>query len=184
MASVKSPWGSKRIAVTGTSGSGKTTTGRALAQRLGVPFLQLDEVNHLPGWQEAPIEQFRGRVDEFTRGERWVVDGTYHNRIGTLVWERADTLVWLDLPVRVWLLRLLRRVVRDIVTKRDLFNGNRQNWRYAFFVRDSLVSYALKQHFIRRREFPKLFEQLPNLQVVRLRSPRAVERWLAAQEPL
>jgi adenylate kinase family enzyme len=172
----------RRFAVTGTSGSGKTTTGRALAARLGVPFLQLDELNHLPGWQEAPIEQFRGGVEEFTSGDRWVVDGTYHNRIGTFVWERADTLVWLDLPIRVWLSRLVRRAISDIVTQRDLFTGNRQTWRYAFFVKDSLVSYALKQHFVRRREFPKLLDQLPQLNVVRLRSPREVERWLAAQE--
>ena len=167
----------RRFAVTGTSGSGKTTTGRALAAQLGVPFLQLDAVQHQSGWRETPIEQFRATVEEFTRRDAWVVDGTYHNRIGTLVWERADTLVWLDLPIRVWLTRLVRRVARDLATKRDLYNGNTQTVRWAF----PLVWMATRAHFQRRRDFPGVFAALPHLNVVRLRSPGEVERWLSAQ---
>ena len=167
----------RKFAVTGTSGSGKTTTGRTLAAQLEVPFLQLDSVNHLAEWEQSSDELFRQTVEDFTSGDAWVVDGTYHNRIGTLVWERADTLVWLDLPIRVWLSRLVRRVARDIATKRDLYNGNTQTLRWAF----PLVWMALVAHFRRRRDVPSLFETLPQLNVVRLRSPSEVERWLSAQ---
>ena len=59
--------------------------------------------------------------------------------------------------------------------------GNRQTWRFAFFMRDSLVSYAIKSHFRRQRLWPEVFARQPDLQVVRLRSPREVSRWLAAQ---
>jgi hypothetical protein len=71
--------------------------------------------------------------------------------------------------------------VRDIVTKRDLFNGNRQTWRFAFWGRESLVLYAIRAHFRRRREWPDEFSRFPTLEVVRLRSPREVESWLRSQ---
>jgi hypothetical protein len=71
--------------------------------------------------------------------------------------------------------------VRDIVTTRDLFNGNRQTWRFAFWGRDSLVTFAVRAHFRRRQEWPQEFGRFPGLEVVRLRSPREVERWLRCQ---
>ena len=45
----------------GTSGSGKTTVGRALAARLDIPFIELDSIFHQPGWTELPEEEFRER---------------------------------------------------------------------------------------------------------------------------
>ncbi|CAN5305604.1 hypothetical protein BH18ACT12_BH18ACT12_09210 [soil metagenome] len=49
----------------------------------------------------------------------------------------------------------------DVVTKRDMFNGKRQTIRFAFFVKDSLFSWAVKSHFRRRRSFPQLFSEHP-----------------------
>ncbi len=43
-----------RVSVVGCSGSGKTTFGRALAETLGVAFVELDAVFHQPGWTELP----------------------------------------------------------------------------------------------------------------------------------
>ncbi len=90
---------------------------------------------------------------------------------------------WLDQPLPLVLRRLIARAVRDIVTKRDLFNGNRQSWRFAFWGRDSLVGFAIRMYFQRRREWPGEWEPYDNLKVVRLRSPREVERWLGCQAP-
>jgi hypothetical protein len=112
-----------------------------------------------------------------------VLDGLYERKIGDLILREADTLVWLDLRLPLVLLRLVLRAVTDIVTRRDLFNGNRQTWRFAFFTRDSLVSFAVKQHFKHRRVWPSALESHPNLQIVRLRSPREVEGWLERQAP-
>ena len=113
----------------------------------------------------------------------WVLDGLYQRKLGELVLRRADTLVWLDQPLPLVLRRLIGRAVKDIVTKHDLFKGNRQTWRLAFFTRDSLVSFAVKQHFKHRRVWPGAFDGHPNLEVVRLRSPREVEAWLETQVP-
>jgi adenylate kinase family enzyme len=172
----------RRIAVVGVSGNGKTTFSRRLAARLDVPYTELDALNHLPGWVEASDEDLSRDVEAvMNRSEGWVLDGSYHGKLGDLVLRRADTLVWQPLPLV--LRRLVTRAVRDIVTKRDLFNGNRQTWRFAFWGRESLVGYAINQHFRRRREWPARFARVPGLNVVRLTSPREVERWLESQRP-
>ncbi len=173
-----------RIVVVGVSGNGKTTLGRRLAEKLGVPFTELDALMHQPGWVQAKTEKFRRDVEAvMDRSEGWVLDGMYQGQLGDLVLGRADTLVWLDQPLPLVLRRLVKRTVKDIVTRRDLFNGNRQTWRYAFFMRDSLFSFAIRSHFKRRREWPAGIGAPPSLEVVRLRSPREVERWLECQAP-
>ena len=53
----------RRVNVKGTSGSGKTTFARELAEQLGVPFVELDALHHGPNWAEPTNEEFRGRVD-------------------------------------------------------------------------------------------------------------------------
>jgi adenylate kinase family enzyme len=174
----------RRTVVVGVSGNGKTTLSRQLGARLGLPVTELDALNHQPGWMEASDEDFRRDVEAaMSSPDGWVLDGLYQRKIGDLILGRADTLVWLDQPLPLVLWRLVRRAVKDIVTQRDLFNGNRQTWRFAFFTRDSLVGFAIKEHFRHRRNWPAGFGHHPNLQIVRLRSAREVEAWLRAQVP-
>ena len=168
----------RRIAVVGVSGNGKTTLARAAAAKLGVPYVELDALNHKPGWIEASDEELRAAADEATRGDAWVADGSYYAKLGMLVHDRADEVVWLDQALALVLYRLVKRAVIDIVTKRDMFNGNRQTWRFAFWGRDSLVGYAIRMYFGRRRAWPQQFAAV-DTPVTRLRRPREVERWLA-----
>jgi len=51
-----------------------------------------------------------------TAGPRWVVDGSYINRVGSL-WSRADMMIWLDLQSWVVLPRLVRRSVLRIILR-------------------------------------------------------------------
>jgi adenylate kinase family enzyme len=174
----------RRIVVVGVSGNGKTTLSRRLGAKLRLPVTELDALCHQPGWTEASDEEFQREVEAaMSSAEGWVLDGLYQRKIGDLILRRADTLVWLDQPLPLVLRRLVKRAVTDIVTRRDLFNGNRQTWRYAFFVRDSLVGFAIKQHFQHRRSWPDAFADHSNLEIIRLRSPREVEAWLEAQVP-
>jgi len=157
------------------SGCGKTTLGRELARRLDAPFNELDALNHGPNWEQATPEELRSRVELLLAGERWVVDGSYRSKLGDLVLERADLVVWLDLPSRVWIPRLVWRTLRRIARREQLWNGNRETFRNAFFSRDSLLHFALRTYPQRLRTYP---EQLGRYPLVRLRSPREVERWL------
>ena len=165
----------RRVAVIGTSGNGKTTFGRALARRLGVPFVELDALHHGPGWTEATAEELRARVEPIIAQDAWIVDGGYMGKLGDLVVGGADTVVWLDLPMGVWLPRLVRRSVRRIVRREEIWNGNRESLRL-LLSRDSVILFALRHHRRRRREYP---QRLARYNVVRLRSRREVSQFLA-----
>jgi len=166
----------RRVAlIASASGNGKTTLGRELARRLGVPFLELDALVHGPGWTETSDEELRLRVEPIVASDGWVIDGTYQRKLGDLVLRGADTVVWLDLPLRVWMPRLLRRTIRRLWGEEVLWNENRETLRGAFWGRESLFGYALRKHFERRREWPRELSAYP---VVRLRTQAEVDGFL------
>ena len=165
-----------KLAIIGASGNGKTTFGRELARRLDVPCVELDALVHGPGWQETPDAELRALLAPVIASPGWVIDGTYQHKIGYLVLQAADQVVWLDLPIRVWLPRLLHRTARRIRGDEPLWNGNRESWVTALWGRDSLVLYALRAHFHRRRVWPRELARFP---VIRLRSRSEVDQFLA-----
>lgn len=166
----------RRVAVIASaSGNGKTTLARELARRLDVPLVELDALVHGPNWVETPDDELRRIVEPIVTGDGWVIDGTYRRKLGDLVPRSADVIVWLDQPIHIWFPRLLRRTLRRIRRRERLWNNNRETLRNAIFGRESLVVWAFRQHFRRRRVYPT---ELAAYNVVRLRSPREVERWL------
>jgi adenylate kinase family enzyme len=170
----------RRVSIQGISGSGKTTLGRDLAERLGVVFVETDALVHGPGWSETDDAALRARLEPVLADDGWVIDSDYRRKLGTLVLERADTVVWLDLPLRVCLTRLWRRTAVRIRTREELWNGNTESWRSAFWGRESLFAWALRKHVAQRHDLPLLFgrPELGHLRVVRLRTPEAVATWL------
>jgi adenylate kinase family enzyme len=165
----------QKIAVIGTSCSGKTRLARTLAAELDVPHVELDALHHGPNWTEAPRDEFRAVVSEAIAGDGWVVDGSYQGKLGDLVLKRADLVVWLDLPMHTILLRLWRRTMHRIRHRVELWNGNRETWRGAFLSRESLFLWVLKTHADRRRRYAT---SLARFETVRLRSADEAERWL------
>jgi adenylate kinase family enzyme len=166
-----------RVAVIASaSGNGKTTLGRALAQSLGVRFVELDTLVHGPGWVETPDADLRAHVEPIVASDAWVIDGTYQHKLGDLVLEAAEVVVWLDLPIRIWLPRLVRRTWRRMHGQEPLLTGNSESLASALWGRESLVVWAFRTHFRRRRQWPKT---LAHVRVVRLRSTAEVDRFLA-----
>jgi adenylate kinase family enzyme len=170
----------ERIIVVGTTGSGKTTLAGRLADQLGTVHIELDALNWGPDWTMHPDSELRAAVDEATSGHRWVVDGNY-SRTRDIVWPRGDTLVWLDYPLPLILWRLWWRTLRRVFFSERLWNDNRERFWPQFLSRESLFLWALQTYRRRRREYPALLQtaEYSHLEVVRLRSPRKTERWLA-----
>jgi adenylate kinase family enzyme len=164
------------VIVASASGSGKTTLGRTLAERLSVPFVELDALVHRPGWAETPDEELRTLVAPIVASDGWVIDGAYRGKLGDTVLAAADTVVWLDLPRRIWLPRLVRRTWRRVRRREELWNGNRETWRNVLWGGDALLPFALRNYPRRRRLYPV---ELSRFRLVRLRSTAEVARFLA-----
>jgi adenylate kinase family enzyme len=166
----------RRVAIIASaSGNGKTTLGRELAERMGVVFVELDALVHGPGWIETADEVLVTQLEPILASDGWVIDGTYRRKLGDRVLEAADVVLWLDLPIRVWLPRLVRRTGRRLIGREEIWNGNRESLRSAVWGRDSLFGYALQSHFARRREWPAELSAYP---VVRLRTTAGVQAFL------
>ena len=170
----------RRIAVIGTTGSGKTTLARSVAAAIGAPHIELDGLFHGPNWTPAPPEVFRARVSEAIAAPAWVTDGNYSHVLDRMVWSAADLVVWLDYPFSVVIWRLFRRTIRRGLRREVLWNGNRESLRSHFFTRDSLFLWAKNTHWKHRGDWTAAFASpdLAHVRVIRLRRPREATVWL------
>jgi len=174
----------KRVAVMGGSCVGKTTVSQEIAQRLGVPHIELDALHHGLDWQEAPADVFQERVRAAfdAAPDGWVADGNYRAKLGLLVLERADTLVHIEPPFLLTFGRALRRTITRTITREELWNGNREQIRH-LFTRYWIPWWVLRTHRHYAREIPALAAQHPHLEVVHLSSRHDVAELLDSIEP-
>jgi adenylate kinase family enzyme len=167
-----------RVAIVGSSCAGKTTLARSLSLTLGVPHTELDVLYWGPNWTPRPAEEFRHRVQTAVAARAWVVDGNY-SQVRDLVWGHATTLVWLDYPFSLVFPRAVSRTFRRIVSREQLFAGNRESLR-GIIDPDWIPWWVLRTFRRRRREYPRLFRrpEFAHLHVLELRRPREAETLL------
>jgi adenylate kinase family enzyme len=174
----------RRIIVIGSSNAGKSTLAKRLAERLGVPFIELDALHWEPGWVMADRAVFRERVRRAIEPQSWVMAGNYTRQQQDVSWPVADTIVWLDLGLPTLLRRVVVRSWRRWRSRELLWGTNRETFWEHFMLWDperSLISYMIKTHRARRRQF-EAFARDPrwsHLTFIRLRSVEAIDRWLA-----
>lgn len=174
----------RRVSVIGCSGSGKSTTARAIADRLGLRYLELDSIYHQRDWTPKPDSEFTAAVAEFTRAKHWVIDGNYTSHgVADLVWPAADTVVWLDPPRRTVMWRVIRRTLRRVITREELWNGNREPWSNLWSLKPErniiMWSWTRFHHYRMRYRQAQSDGTWDDLEVHRLRTPADVEAFLA-----
>lgn len=174
----------RRVSVVGISGAGKTTVGKAIAETLDLPFIELDGIHHQPGWIELPAEDFRARIEPIVAKPEWVIDGNYTSKgVQELVWPRADTVVWLDLSRAEVMRRVIRRTVRRAATREELWNGNVEPWSNFFDPRPerNIITWTwTRQPGTRQKYEAKIRDrEWSHLHVYRLQEPAEVDRFLA-----
>jgi adenylate kinase family enzyme len=167
--------------VVGCSGSGKSTLAASLAQTLGASHVELDSIYHQPGWTPLSDEEFRARVAAATEPVSWVVDGNY-SVIRDITWSRADTVVWFDLPYLKVLARTIRRTVRRVLTREELWNGNREPLSnlWSFNPEKSIIAWTATRHRVYRQRYraAEVDPQWSGLHFVRLRSQAEADAFL------
>jgi adenylate kinase family enzyme len=167
----------RRVLVAGTSGAGKTTLARAVAEVLGCPHVELDALHHGPGWTKRP--EFEDDVRCFAAGPTWAGEWQYA-AVRDLLLDRADCLVWLDLPRAVVMTRVVRRTVGRGLRGEVLWNGNVEPPFRTFLTdRDHIVRWAWRTHPRTAERVLAALATRPDLPVVRLRTRAEVAGWVA-----
>ncbi len=173
----------RRVTVIGTSCSGKTAFAKRLATRLGSPHIELDALYWRSNWESAPPEEFREAVTTALQPDRWIVDGNY-SQIQDVVWPRATAVVWLNYAFALVFSRALRRTVRRIARREELFSSNRETFRIGFLSRESIPLWVIRTHGRNRRRYRALLggSLAGILDVIELQRPRQTEDFLRSVE--
>ena len=168
-----------RIVVVGTTGSGKTTVGKRIAEILNVPHVEMDALNWGPNWTERPVEVFREELEETINGPSWVIDGNY-SKVRDVYLPRANTIVWLDYSLVTNFWQLLTRTFKRSFKSEVLWNGNVERIQTHLFTKDSLFLWFFKSYWRRKRMYPELFSgpEGMHLDVIRLTGRGKTEAWL------
>jgi adenylate kinase family enzyme len=172
-----------RIVVIGTSGAGKTTLARKIAERLGLPHIELDAINWQPGWRDLDRHdqpEFVRRVAQAIQAERWVADGNYGS-VRDMLWRRATHLVWLDYERPVIMVRVIARSVYRAALGGELWagTGNREHW-HDFMRPSHPIRWAWSTWRQRRQDTAQRLgrSEFAHLVVFRLRRPAEADRVL------
>jgi adenylate kinase family enzyme len=172
----------KRVNVIGTSGSGKSTFSRNLANALGCRYIEMDAVFWRPNWEEPNDEIFFADLEKIISAESWVLDGNY-SRTQPLKWKHVDTVIWLDYGFLRTFYQVLFRSIKRAILKNELWQdtGNRESFRRAFLSKDSIVLWMLKHHKSNRIRYRSIFEgnNFPHVKFIRVASPREAQKILA-----
>jgi adenylate kinase family enzyme len=171
----------KRLIVIGTTGSGKSTLAERIARKFKLNFIELDALQWEPGWQAAPLEEFRERVSKALQASPWIVAGNYHV-VRDLVWSKAEAVIWLDYPLWTIFIQLTQRTFRRWWTQELLWGTNREPFwvHFKLWSDESLYHWLFKTYWRRKRQTPELFT-LPehkHLKLIHFKHPREAEEWL------
>jgi adenylate kinase family enzyme len=180
----------QRVHVIGNSCSGKSTLAAQLSNSLAIPLVELDALNWRPGWvglNETDPAELERLICEATRGDAWIVAGSYSGFSKRVFWNRLQTVVWLDLPMPQLIVRVLTRSWRRWRTKELLWGTNHESfWRQLMVWRkeDSLIWWIVTQQARKRREM-LISQSEPtwsHIRFIRLRSSAAIRAFGADVE--
>lgn len=150
-----------KINIVGTSGSGKSTFARRLAEKLNHPYIEMDRIFWRPQWVGAKDEEFLSDLHAALSGEHWVLDGNY-SRSKEVKWEKVEVVVWLDYSFTRTMLQAIRRAILRSLDQRELWTLQTRakvRRKYEADMQDSRYSH---------------------IRFVRLRNPREAEEFLGS----
>ncbi|MEO1449965.1 MAG: shikimate kinase [Bacteroidota bacterium] len=172
----------RKINVIGTSGSGKSTLAKALATKLGYPYIEMDALFWQANWTETPDKDFFPKVQAALDQETWVLDGNYTRTI-PIKWEHADTAIWIDLSFWRTLYQVSRRTMIRLFSGVELWPGtnNRQTLQ-TFFSKHNIILWSLRNYFPTRRKYLRMMVDpaYSHIRFVHLSGRKAVRTYLAA----
>ncbi|MGH9191766.1 MAG: adenylate kinase [Acidimicrobiales bacterium] len=149
-----------RVVIFGRGGAGKSVLARELGVATGLPVVELDKEFRSDELRPLPAEDWARCQAILAEQSRWIMDGDLgpYDYVEPRV-RRADAVVVLDMPLWLCAWRAWRRG-RE---RRDFWDWT-VRWR----------------HHRRPRLLRAVSDLAPDAEIVTLRSPRSVRRWLVA----
>ena len=156
-----------KIAIMGYVGSGKSVLARNLSKKLGIPKLELDDIEFDLNWKAVDREKILPDIQKLMEQDSWIIDGNYDDLLQSQRLEMADKIIFVMLPRILCLLRALRR------TKERKAAGYRNDIN-PWFIRFLLFGCRNRE---RRNRYQCIMQQYPDKTVV-LRSQSAIDDFL------
>ncbi|MBA7515874.1 hypothetical protein ES705_07919 [subsurface metagenome] len=175
-----------RIAIFGSTCSGKSTFAINLSELLDIPVYHLDDLFWEAEWKIAPTEIFQNQVKDIITKEKWVIDGNY-SKVRERILNRVTHAIILNPPLLLILWRLLVRTLGRS-TKIRLGKISRlpsrieENEDKEFFFKSfaELAKYAFR---FKKRGYKKLLEEISQIlnkeSVVILRRKKNIRKFLS-----
>jgi adenylate kinase family enzyme len=164
----------RKVLVIGSGGAGKSTFARRLGKILQIEVIHLDALYWRAGWVETPKPEWAERVAELVARDAWIMDGNYSGTFDLRL-KACDAVVFLDMPRLLCLWRVLKRwLMYRRRSRPDMAEGcgEKLNWEFILWV----------WNYPKTRK-PKVIEWMrvnsESKEVIRLRSPAEVEKYLA-----
>lgn len=170
------------INVVGTTGSGKSTFARQLAEKLNLTYIEMDNLFWKDDWQESTDEEFfaklRHAMDKVEQG--WVIDGNY-SRTMPVKLEKIDTIIWLDYPFSVNVYRLVQRTLSRVISQKPLWrdSNNRESLKM-MLSKESILVWLVKSYSKNRQKYLGFMqdENYQYIQFIHLTSPGQAKNFL------
>ncbi|WP_338057521.1 AAA family ATPase [Shimazuella soli] len=146
----------KRIWIIGTSGTGKTTLAKIICQSLNLTHYELDEYFWGPEWTKLDEGEFLDKISRICTLEQWVIDGLYM-QAKDIITNQVDTIIWLDFKIQLILYRIIVRTFKNLINRKQLWNGNRENIIHIF---SDFIPFIIRTYRKNRKSNTELFKKL------------------------
>jgi len=170
----------RKIIITGTSCTGKTTLGGKISQHLSIFQVDLDAYHFLPNWVEKEQSVFVNDVlNAIQDKSSWVITGNYHSKFKDSLWQEAQTIFWLNYPLYVILGRYFKRTFRRVVYKEKCCGENYETLRKTFST-DSVFLWIFRSHWRKKKRIKKWMQRdFSDKEWIVFRHPKQATKFLA-----
>ena len=160
---------SKRIAIFGRPGSGKSTFALKLSQKLNLPLIHLDRWFFNSNWVKRDTEDFQKILQQFVDQENWIMDGNATRSLEAR-YAKAEIVLYFYYPFYLCLWRVFKRIFTKDYAIQD--RAENCNERVSF----ELIKYLWEFDKRVQEKLCNLHIQYPHVEIYKITNDRDLEK--------